>query len=172
MVEIENIYYGDNNLEEISFNNRENICYSKKNIGDKKIWDSRSVAVCIMVQFDQGFLVLKRGSHLMHGGKWSMPCGYLDRDEDIYEAASRELYEETGLFIDSDRFREIGFYEVVSNPDKDELQNVTFHFHIGVPKNIVKTDGKESISHSWVTKTNIEDYEIVFNHDERILNKL
>jgi 8-oxo-dGTP diphosphatase len=43
-------------------------------------------------------------------GKWCIPCGYVEWDEDVYDATKREFKEETGLEIDIE-----GVYHVLSN---------------------------------------------------------
>ena len=54
------------------------------------------VAVII---FENGRLLLVRrsGSYRHH---WCIPCGYVEWDEDVREAARREVQEETGLEVD------------------------------------------------------------------------
>tara|TARA_R110002153_G_scaffold45929_3_gene129371 strand:- start:14148 stop:14657 length:510 start_codon:yes stop_codon:yes gene_type:complete len=154
------------------YGNKENTCYTKGNIGDKKVWVSRATAVCIVAQFDKAILIGQRGEKLNHAGKWCLPCGYVDYDETIYEAASRELYEEMGIYVPPAKFEEVGFYEVMSDPTRDELQNITFHFHVGLTSMFVNIDNKEVVSHSWITKNMVDDFEFAFNHPERILKRL
>lgn len=43
------------------------------------------------------WLVLKRAPHILLGGTWQMVSGHIDDGETAYEAAYRELREETGL---------------------------------------------------------------------------
>ncbi|NJP53830.1 NUDIX domain-containing protein [Streptomyces sp. SBST2-5] len=48
-------------------------------------------------------LSLRRGSY--GAGQWSLPCGKLEPDESVPDAAARELAEETGLVVPRHRFR-------------------------------------------------------------------
>ncbi len=57
-----------------------------------------TVGVAVIVLEAGRLLLVKRlGSH---AGSWCIPCGHVEYDEEIREAASRELMEETGLTIE------------------------------------------------------------------------
>ena len=43
------------------------------------------------------WLVMKRAPHILLGGTWQMVSGHIDDGETAYQAAFRELQEETGL---------------------------------------------------------------------------
>lgn len=52
-----------------------------------------------------GVLLIKRGLDCKHApNQWALPGGYIEASESAEEAASRELLEETGIFIDSSQF--------------------------------------------------------------------
>ena len=42
-------------------------------------------------------LLIKRAPNLLRGGKYDMPGGFLDRDENTKGCVLRELFEETGI---------------------------------------------------------------------------
>ncbi len=53
-------------------------------------------------------LLIKRGKHPF-AGMWALPGGFVDMDEELDEAATRELEEETGLHLtDLQQFRTYG----------------------------------------------------------------
>lgn len=74
------------------------------NINGKEYWISRSVAVVgfIFTKIDNKIYILagKRGIGADgENGKWNAPCGYLDYDETLKEAITREVEEETNLYV-------------------------------------------------------------------------
>ncbi len=78
-------------------------------------------------------LLVKRAKHLIQGGKWAIPGGYVDRDESLEMAAVRELKEETGL--DGQIVRLFKMIDDYKTSGKDDRQNVKFIYE-------VKADGK------------------------------
>jgi ADP-ribose pyrophosphatase YjhB (NUDIX family) len=67
------------------------------------------VAVITFLPDDRVVLVRSAQSGYLHG-QWCFPCGHVEYDEPIREAAARELLEETGL-----RARITDLYHVDSN---------------------------------------------------------
>ncbi len=68
------------------------------------------VGIGVMIQNDQGqiLLGLRQGSH--GAGEWCFPGGHLEMGETIFETAKRETKEETGL--------EVNDFELISVADE------------------------------------------------------
>ena len=149
---------------------------------EREYWISRSIAVVVFVFAKDVFgetyiLAEQRGKGTPdpeYVGKYCVPCGYLDYDETIVQAAQRELMEETGLTIPINEFKLVSIND---NPNSDKRQNVTFRYVVNsnVPvedlsklfttKNSEK-DEVESIK--FIKLSNINNYEWAFNHQELI----
>ena len=98
-------------------------------VDGKEYWISRSIAVAVFIFRKVGdkFQVLleKRGKGAADNvGKWCSVCGYLDYDETLEEAATRETKEETGFEINKEY---LTFVKINSDPSENR-QNVTVHY--------------------------------------------
>ena len=151
------------------------------NLG-REHWISRSIAVVVFlfakdIYGKEYILAEKRGKGTPDSeyiGKYCVPCGYLDYDETIVQAAQRELMEETGLNFPITDFKLLNINDL---PKSDKRQNVTFRYIINsnVPiedlsklfttKNSEK-DEVESIK--FIKLKDIDNYEWAFNHQELI----
>lgn len=152
-----------------------------KNTG-REYWISRSIAVVVFVFardiYNQEYILAEqRGIGTPdpeYIGKYCVPCGYLDYDETIVQAAQRELMEETGLNFPTTDFKLLNINDL---PKSDKRQNVTFRYIVNsnVPiedlsklfttKNSEKNE-VESIK--FIELKDIDNYEWAFNHQELI----
>lgn len=73
------------------------------------------IVVLSMCEGELCALAVKRGSP-PHQGRWALPGGFVEVDEDLETAARRELAEETGVSADSVRFEQLATYGA---PDRD-----------------------------------------------------
>lgn len=120
------------------FKHRENVSYK---IGDKEIYDSRSCAInAVVLGIYKGntFALTEKRSKTMSDlpEKWCIPSGYFDWDEDGVEAITREIYEETGLYL-PDYKKQLKFtYKVdneiqpfyVKTSPKQNRQNIELYY--------------------------------------------
>ncbi len=63
------------------------------------LWHNPVVGVAVIIVQDH-YIVLARRARGVYKGAWCIPCGYVEYDEDVREAAQREFQEETGLLVD------------------------------------------------------------------------
>ena len=148
----------------------------------REYWISRSIAavVCITaksIHGDSYILAVQRGKGTPdpeYIGAYCMPCGYLDYDETIAQAAQREVKEETGLTFPISDFKLVSIND---NPLGDKRQNVTFRYLIksDVPTEdlellfTTKNSEKDEVnSIRFIKLSDIEMYKWAFNHETLI----
>jgi 8-oxo-dGTP diphosphatase len=64
----------------------------------KILYRNPIVGVAVIVLENKQILLVQRSGS--YAGQWCIPCGYVEWDEDVRQAAVREMKEETGLEVD------------------------------------------------------------------------
>lgn len=139
-------------------------------------WISRSMAVAtfIFTCYKEVWYIaaIKRGKGCPDNvGKWCCPCGYVDYNETIEEAAIRETKEEMDLDIFSPTL-----FGIHDNPDTANRQNVTFRFvelysifSNSLPKLSNKNCEPDEVEEvAWIPVGKIGEKEWAFDHDKII----
>lgn len=172
------------------FNNREN---EKVSLPDgREVWLSRHCAVVGVVfavdkATEELYVALgKRGKSCPDEvGKWVMPSGYLDWDESLGEACLRETWEEIGLDIKGLPEEDTiitSFHQGEPQPsftssnktgDKQNVSHYFFHAFAASPLPELSTKNNpvsgEVEEAKWVNIDDLQNYEVGFNHEERIM---
>ena len=169
-----------------TFKNQPNILHK---IDGKEIWEARYVAIeaIIFAIYNDSIYVLveKRSSIMDEAGKWCLPCGYIDWSESGWDAAVRETFEETSLYIpkydyflvtDNDKKP----FEVITDPDNYKQHIVLEYcviFDFGsyekrFPIEIMDHKNKEVTEIKWMFIEDVfkSEYVWAFEHDTHIEN--
>ncbi len=59
-----------------------------------------AVGVAVVLRDERGRVLLGKRASGEYAGLWCIPCGYVEWDEDVREAAVREFEEETGVQVE------------------------------------------------------------------------
>ncbi|MBI2589346.1 NUDIX hydrolase [Candidatus Saccharibacteria bacterium] len=125
----------------------------------------RHVTADTIIIKDGKILLVKRTGKLLESGKWALAGGFMDRDETIAEAATREVMEETGWKI-----KDLTLLRINDRPNRpmEDRQNIEFvHFATAIEK-IGKADA-ESSEQKWFDLDKLPPAEeIAFDHADNI----
>lgn len=163
----------------MKFNNRHNIPHK---LSDGRIaWESRSLVVVPIIYAEYNgetyTPIVLRGKYVeATPNRWCAPCGYLDYDETLFDAARRELWEEAGLDLHywaTNQDNNIEPVKINSSIHEDK-QNVSvyFVFRGAVSKlqtlTIENCEKGELEDCMWVSLKDLHKYNLAFNHDKII----
>jgi len=163
------------------FKSREN----KVHIVDgREVWEHRGNAVgavILGIYKDNVFVLGEKRSQNMPDGKglWVVPSGYMNYDEDGWDAMRRECWEETGFdvnkykrYFDNDKEP---FY--THTKPTENRQNIVIWYCIiydfsgrDLPREVETYKDKEIDKVEWIPieKVFTSNYKWAFGHDERI----
>lgn len=165
----------------------ENVHNTEYSTPDGTKWDSRACAVVahvLMIKNGEPFILLgKRGNVTDHPGKWNIPCGYLDWNENLEGAMKREVWEETGL--DLDAFYGPKVYSKMSQPwmvysePSENRENVAMHMGVVIDMLgdslpvlcLENMEEEESTGAYWMHydfALQLHEHEWAFNHYTRL----
>ena len=90
---------------------------------DRVIWRNAEPVAAVIVEKGEKILLVKRG--IAPGeGKWSLPAGFLEYEENPSQAAVRELEEETGLKASEEDLEFVDALNMERFPDQRLVANV------------------------------------------------
>ena len=164
-----------------TFKNRANA--EHKLADGRTLWESRSpavVAVILGIVGDNIYALTEKRSAMMdEPNKWAVVSGYMDWDENGYEAIVRETYEETSFYIPNWESRLVfdhnkePFY-VHTDPKTDAKQNISLSYVFiyefkEVPREIEQFKDKEISQVKWMEISEVfQEKNWAFDHDKRI----
>ena len=125
----------------------------------------RHVVVHAIAEKDGSLLLVKRAPGLLEAGKWGLPSGFLDRDENATQGILRELLEETGWTGEV-----VSLLKINTDPNRphEDRQNVAIDF-IVKPLEKVDEPDKESTEVAWIPIEKLPPLDsIAFDHGESI----
>jgi 8-oxo-dGTP pyrophosphatase MutT (NUDIX family) len=176
--------------ENTKFKNRQNTCH---NISEgKTVWEHRSSAVVthVVIQKQMSededdiqyfYLIGKRGNGVDNSGLLNIPCGHIDWDETLEEAAKREIWEECDFDVDAftDKIG-LSFLKqpwFVNSQPTENRQNIALHtgilFVLNQNENfptlsLVNMEKNECMDATWMNIDDIENSDAslwAFNHN-------
>ena len=136
-----------------------------KCVGCHYIFHENPIVGVAAIVFEEGKILLgKRSPTASYPGLWCIPCGYVEYDEDVYDAVCREMAEETGLIIAVDKV-----YTVLSNFHNPEVHTVGIWFQATVIGGELKA-GDDLSEVDWFPLSQLPP--LAFPTDRQVLERL
>lgn len=110
---------------------------------------TKSAGGVIVNEYDEVVIANQKGT------SWSLPKGHLEEDETELEAATREIFEESGI-KELKLIKPLGTYERYSMSDKSELKEITF-FLFDTEKQDLHPIDPENPEAIWVHKDKVAE---------------
>lgn len=119
----------------------------------------------ITVNKNNQILLVKRAAHLTRGNKYTIPGGFLDRDENTKDSALRELLEETGY---KGKVLYLFYFNDSPFRPKEDRQNVDIIYVIEVLGGEL-TSNEEVASVEWFSQEHLpSEQDFAFDHRDII----
>ena len=120
---------------------------------------------------DQPHLLLVRRGRAPYAGRWALPGGYLEVDEDLAPAAARELHEETGIALHPRELRQLGTY---GRPRRDPRGRTVSVAFLAELDQVAEPEGGDDAAHAeWLPLVRVlDDVELAFDHAEIVRDGL
>ena len=118
-------------------------------------YDGPTLLVWCYVSWQLELLLCRRAEEPARG-LWNPPGGFVESGETLEEATTRELFEETGVRIDSNRLRPFG---IVNLP---HMNQVHVGFHVALSHRPRLLPGPEVLEASFFTQADIPLQQLAF----------
>lgn len=129
-------------------------------------WQNPIVGVAVIIFDDEKRLLLGRRSRGPYRGQWCIPCGYVECDEHVRDAAQREFLEETGLEVALDEV-----FTVHSNFHNPKVQTVGIWFRGEIIGGTLKaSDDLDAVT--YVDLSTLGRYPLAFPTDTLVIKRL
>lgn len=97
-------------------------------------------------------------------GAWALPGGFVETEEDLADAAARELAEETGLKVPAGALRQLGAYGAPGRDPRMRTVSVVYWARMQDPGEPV--GGSDAAASSWIPVDEAlgDDFSLAFDH--------
>lgn len=120
----------------------------------------------VVITKDRKLLLIRRGNQPFQG-MWAFPGGFIETNEELHEAAARELQEETGLVLSANQLSLVDVAGRLGRDPRFRTVSVVYKAVLEETKPVAGSDDADAAA--WFLLDNLP--ELAFDHLE-ILKKL
>jgi 8-oxo-dGTP diphosphatase len=125
---------------------------------------NHTIVVTGIIKYKDKILILKRSPESsIHPNKWAFPGGKVEKDEELIEALSREIQEETGLTITNKKT----YISDYTYPRPDNTSTIGICFLVETNNNQVNLNN-EFTEYKWIFPKDIKNFDHVENLDNEV----
>lgn len=121
-------------------------------------------AVIFTIRDGKSMVVLVRRGNPPYQGDWALPGGMVEADEDLPEAAARELAEETGLEVPALMLTQLGAYGAPGRDPRMRVVSVVFWARVLDLADPVGGSDAASAGLVSLDQARSEGFELAFDH--------
>jgi len=123
-----------------------------------KIFSADIISCACFIVFENNVLLLKKAPGEWSENLWGIPCGKMEKNEDIYVAMIREIYEEIGFKTFKDFLKYLGKTFIIQYDGVHNQMHVFYHI---LKKACLVTLSNEHSSYSWISKEEINKFQLI-----------
>jgi len=123
-------------------------------------------AVILTSRAGKPMVVMVRRGNEPFLGSWALPGGFVETDEDLPDAASRELREETGLTIPTRSLIQLGAYGRPGRDPRMRVVSIAYWLYLA---DLDEPEGGNDAATSRLIpldQTLAEDFDLAFDHNQ------
>lgn len=125
-----------------------------------------ALTVDVVVWWRSQVLLIKRGKPPFEG-RWAFPGGHVEENEDLAEAAARELREETGLDVPADHLIQLGAYGRPGRDPRGHYVDVAYLLHLSeLGERPAVKGGDDAAEAKWFDYNDAGWEDLAFDHAE------
>lgn len=114
-----------------------------------------------MVVFFEGEVLLIQRKHDPYLTFWALPGGFVEMEEELEDAAVRELEEETGLQLNADQIHQLGAYAAIGRDPRGRTLSVVYCARLNEKALVSGAD--DALDAHWFSLNELP--KLAFDHD-------